>query len=573
VTLSSSLRGGLRAAGRSSLSRLTLQNRKAEEERRRGLARLVGFLLVGLGVGALLFGVTFAGGAYLLRQGATDLVGPGVSVLLLGVFGALVLSCLGHAANAFFTARDLWFWNAAPAPAWSRFFDRSVETALAALPATVLLGALALAGLLLGAGHGLVSLARGLAALALVSLMPLALGVLLAHLGGAILPAGRLRRVMLLVVGLAAAVGLALLRSARLERIVTEQGAAEFLEQQRDVVTVGSEWLPNNLGASFTVHGALVPFALLFVCAASLQLGAYLAHRLLYVRARDLADDESPTGLVRGSLSEAALKATTALVRPKLRPLLEKDLLAFVRDPSQWSQLVLLLGIAVIYLINAKAFVMGFEPFPLARSVFLGGMHVGLATFIAAGLAARFAFPQLGLEGPAVWLLEASPLSPQSVIKAKLFSSLPVVAGFPTLVAAAGGVVVGLSPTLWLLTTLEVAGLSVCLAALGVGRGSVAPLFDAISVSELSMGPGALSTMMSAVALCGVASFSTMLAGGALAFRGGAGGTAMALAFTVAPIALATLAGRSALRQGAAAFAQRRVEGTAGSALPAASSS
>ena len=33
------------------------------------------------------------------------------------------------------------------------------------------------------------------------------------------------------------------------------------------------------------------------------------------------------------------------------------------------------------------------------------------------------------------------------------------------------------------------------LAGYGVGRGSVAPQFDAVSVSELAMGPGALSTM------------------------------------------------------------------------------
>lgn len=551
-----SLRAGL-------CMRLKIYARRAAEERRKGSGRVLGLLSLGLGVLFVVYFAAATGGFWLKQQLALELVSPALSVLYLGVFSALVLSSLGHAANAFFTAKDLWYWNASAAPTWARFLDRSFETALSALPATVGLGAVALVGFLRGAGEPLV-LARGLLGLALVASLPVALGAFLAHLGGALLPAGRLRRLALLLVGVVSAVALGLLRSARVEQVMTEEGAARFLEQQRDLVSFGPDWLPSSLAARFAARGELSAFGWLALMTLGLYLVAFLAHRLLYLRARDLADDESPTGLRRGSVAETMLRAFARGVPVRMRPLLEKDLLAFVRDPSQWSQLVLLLGIAGIYLINAQALVVGFEPFPRAKNVFIGGMHVGLATFISAGLAARFAFPQMGLEGPAVWIVEGSPLSPRDVVFAKFLATLPVVAVFPTVVAMAGGYVLDLTPLAWLITTLTVAGMSVSMAAWGTGRGSLAPAFDAVSVSELAMGPGALATMGLAVAMCGLASFLTMLGGGFLGYGGPIFGPLGALACAALPCVVAGLAGKRALKRGAEAFLQRRYDGSAG---------
>jgi hypothetical protein len=544
--------------------RVRVRLRRASEERSKGAARLLGMLAIGAVTIALIFGAAYAGGFYLFRMDALDLLRPALSVVFLGALSALVLSSLGHAANAFFSARDLWFWTSAPATAWARFVDRMSETALAAVPATLGLGMVALLGLLFGARADAGTVLRSALTLALVATIPVAVGVIFAHVGGSLLPAGRLRRVTLLALAVLAAVGLAVLRSLRVERIASEDGAARFLEDQRDVIFVGPYWLPNNVGADFAITGELSSFGILVATVGAFALVAYLAHRALFVRARDLADDESPHGLRKGSLGERVMRGLVRFARPSLRPVLEKDLLAFVRDPSQWSQLVLLFGIAVIYIINAQALVKGFEPFPRAKTIIISGMHVGLVTFIAAGLGARFAFPQLGLEGPAVWMLEGSPLSPERVVRAKYLATLPVCCGFPSAVAAIGGVVVGLPPLLWLLTTLLVVVVSASLAAYGVGRGSVAPQFDAISVSELAMGPGALGTMAVAVSLCGLSFVTTMFAGAFLRFGEPVTGALGAAVCIAVPCSLAAIAARGALRRGAEAFWKRREEGSAG---------
>lgn len=555
-------RGG-RALAAGLSTRLRLRLRKAKAERDKGAARLLGLIAIGLCIAVCVLGTAFGGGWYLAYKGAGELVRSGLSALYLGVFSALVLSSLGHAANAFFTAQDLWLWASAPAPFWARFFDRASETALAALPATSLLGALALVGLLTGYGAGLIATGRALLALALVALMPLSLGIGLAHVGGALLPAGRLRRLALLAVAVLVMLGLVVLRSARLEQLVTEEGARRFFEQARGVDTIGPGWLPSSLAAEFVIDGGFQELLWLATSSFSLLALALLSHRALYTRARDLADDEAPTGLRPGSLQERLLRAMTRVAAPDLRPSLEKDLLSFARDPSQWSQLVLLLGLAVLYLVNANALLLGFEQFPGVGNVVLAAVHVGLATFISAGLAARFAFTQLSLEGPAVWIVESSPLDARRLLRAKLYAALPVVFVFPSLIGAVGGVVLGLSFPSWLLTTSLIATQCFFLSAYGVGRGSEAPTFDAASVSELAMGPGALSTMAIAISLCAIASFSALLSGAAL-YRFDGVWALLALAPPLFPLGLAALAAKRALARGAVAFEHRREDGSAG---------
>lgn len=544
-------------------ARRTLLRRRLAAELEHGVGRLVGFAGIALGAAALVFGAAFAGARFVVWQDVPELLRAGTSAALLGLSGALVMSSLGHAAQAFFGARDLWFWDCTPVPPWARFCDRCVETAMAALPNALALGSVAVAGLVLGGGLGVVAALRALLAVTLVALVPLSLGVALAHLGGAVLPAGKLRRVSLIVLGVVVAAALVWFRRARVEKMLSPKGAAELLAGARGVGDIGPSWAPSSLGTSFALDGTLAPLAALLVWSGGALGLAYLVHRLCARRARDLAVDESPVGLVRGSLRDRAL---TALVRPvprDLRPMVEKDLLAFVRDPGQWGQLVLLLGVGVLYLVNADALRQGFTEWPAVGAWVLPSMHTGLVCFIAAGLGARFAFPQVSLEGPAIWIVDGAPLAPRAFMAAKWIGALPVVALFPSVIAAVGGLVLELDLVLWLLTTVASAVIAGGIAAFGVGRGARTPLFDAVSLSDLAVAPGALSTMLLAVLLAFLGSVGALIGGGALAGARYAGlpavlGVLLALLAVAIPATLTALAGRRALLDGALAFERRR---------------
>jgi ABC-2 type transport system permease protein len=520
----------------------------------------------------LVLGIAFAGGVYVRFKQAPELLSSGTAAALTGLVAALVFSSLGHAAQAFFTAKDLWLWDSAPTGPGPRFVDRLTETAVAALPAAVAVGALGLVGWTLGGGLGAVGALRACVAMAVVAPLPLAAGVVFAHVGGAVLPAGRLRRASLLVLGVGVAAALVWFRRARVERLLTEEGAHELLRSARDAGAVGPSWSPARRLASFVVDGDVAGLFVGLAVTSSALLVAFVAHRALYDRARKLAVDESPTGVLQGSFSAVLLRLVVRPLPADLRPMVQKDLLAFVRDPGQWGQVVLLVGVGVLYVVNASALGDGLRVLGAFGGVVLAAMHTGIVAFIAGGLAVRFAFPQVGLEGPAVWIVDGAPLPAGRLLRAKFVSSLPVVVFFPVVLAAIGGAVLGLPVASWVWSTALLMAVAMAIAASATFRGALHPLFDATSLSELAVGPGAMSTMVLTTVLAAVASFGAFVAGSSLYARAWVDGVVadlglvvVAAAALVAPVAAGALLVRRALAAGVAALDDRRVTGSAGS--------
>ncbi len=553
--------------------RWLLLQRRLRAELARGRGRAAGLAALAAGLAILVFGLAFAGGVYVRFKSAPDLLMTGTSTALAGLAAALVFSSLGHAAQSYFTARDLWLWDSAPTGAVARFVDRWTETAVAALPAALAVGTLGLAGFALGGGLGVGGALRATLAMACITPLPLALGIVLAHVGGAILPAGRLRRASLLVLGVGVAAVLVWFRRARVERLLTEQGAHELLQSAREAGTVGPSWSPTRRLASFVVEGdGAALLAALAVTAAALVV-AFVAHRLLYDRARKLAVDESPTGVLQGSWAARALGAVVRPLPVDLRPMVQKDLLAFVRDPGQWGQVVLLVGVGVLYVVNASALGDGLRVIGRYGLVVLAAMHTGIVLFIAGGLAVRFAFPQVGLEGPAVWIVDGAPLSADRLLRAKLVSALPVVVFFPLALAAVGGVVLGFSWWAWAWSTALIAAVALAIAANATFRGALHPLFDATSLSELAIGPGAMSTMVLTTALAGIGSVGAFVAGSlwhASAFvDSGAVSSLLVVVGGIAllvPSGIGAAAARRSFARGLVALDERRVNGGAGGA-------
>lgn len=81
----------------------------------------------------------------------------------------------------------------------------------------------------------------------------------------------------------------------------------------------------------------------------------------------------------------------------------QKDLLLFLRDPVQWSQLGLLSGMFSIYVINLSRFPIDFSnPYWLAVGVFI---NISFSAFVVATMMVRFAFPAPSMEAPGLHAL------------------------------------------------------------------------------------------------------------------------------------------------------------------------
>ena len=131
---------------------------------------------------------------------------------------------------------------------------------------------------------------------------------------------------------------------------------------------------------------------------------------------------------VRGGLWGWTVGTLLAGLPVAKREFVLKDIKLFFRDASQWSQLILLAVLVVVYLFNIKAL-------PLHRGEEVGFfyttlvsfLNLGLAGFVLASIAARFIFPAVSLEGRHMWLLRSSPLDLRALLWSKYWvGTLPL---------------------------------------------------------------------------------------------------------------------------------------------------
>jgi ABC-2 type transport system permease protein len=154
------------------------------------------------------------------------------------------------------------------------------------------------------------------------------------------------------------------------------------------------------------------------------------------------------------------------------RELILKDLRLFFRDNTQWSQLILLAVLLMVYLVNIKSLpIHSGERIPFALVTIISFLNLGLAGFVLAAVAARFIFPAISLEGRQMWLLRSSPLDPDALLWSKYWMGT-----IPLLVLAL------------IITTLTNSLLRVGPLMMAVGIGTIVLYTLAVSALALSFG-------------------------------------------------------------------------------------
>ena len=93
------------------------------------------------------------------------------------------------------------------------------------------------------------------------------------------------------------------------------------------------------------------------------------------------------------------------------RELVLKEMRLFFRDTTQWSQLILLAVLVIVYVFNIKFLPLRGEGMTFFLANVVPFLNLVLAGFVLASIAARFIFPGVSLEGRTLWLLRSSPMS------------------------------------------------------------------------------------------------------------------------------------------------------------------
>jgi ABC-2 type transport system permease protein len=385
------------------------------------------FLLTTIGVcfWTAVFGIAFRVLRYIrhVEDIGNLLAAKVLGIILLSFLSILILSNIITALSTFFLAKDLDFLVAAPID-WRRFY-------LAKLGETVVHSSW-MVGLLvipILTAYGVVYHGGPLfpficvAAFAPFLLLPAVGGTIVTVALVNVFPARRARELLgLIAIG---GVGLLvlMLRLIRPEQLARPEGFRNFVDYLAVLRTPTSPYLPSEWAASMIMNWLLrigdpVPIAMLWVSAlGALALGAGV-HRLLYHSGFSKAQEGAErriTRKLRGPLS-----VMLSWLPPAKRELILKDLRLFFRDNTQWSQLILLAVLLMVYLFNIKSLpIHTGERLPFALITVISFLNLGLAGFVLAAVAARFVFPGISLEGRQMWLLRSSPLDPNALLWSK----------------------------------------------------------------------------------------------------------------------------------------------------------
>jgi ABC-2 type transport system permease protein len=184
--------------------------------------------------------------------------------------------------------------------------------------------------------------------------------------------------------------------------------------------------------------------------------------------------------------------------------LLLKELRLFFRDTTQWSQLILLAVLVVVYVFNIRFLPLNGPGISFLLINIVPFLNLVLAGFVLASIAARFIFPTVSLEGRTWWLLRASPLAMRDLLWAKFW-----VGTVPLLVLAIGiifttDVLLHVSAFMTAVSVGTIVLMTFALAGMALGFGTLFPQFETENAAQIPTSFGGLLFMMSSIALIGV---------------------------------------------------------------------
>lgn len=434
-------------------------------------------------------------GDYLLRVG--------LSWLFLTFLSFLAFSGVVAALSTFFLSDDLRLLLAAPVAPHRLFHARFVRTLAHASWMVVVF----LVPLLLGIGLARCAPATfyALSILTIVpfSVIPVALGAAATLLLVNVFPARRARDILMLMGLLFAASIVILLRYIRPERLMRVESLPDvtaFFSTLQSPVTpyLPSFWAGETLFANLQGGRDLLHLGALWTTALMLVVVVGAAYERWHFDGFSNAQEARKARFTRFRvLDRLAGRLPLGTVR---RNLLVKDLKVFLRDVSQWSQLLLLMALVLVYLYNFRALDLERIPFMsgVVKNVY-AFVNLAMAGFVMATIAVRFVFPGVSAEGPAFWIIRSAPISMRDFLWSKFWIGFVPLLILSEGLTIAANELLGVDPFLKVVAAIAIVFMSYALVGLATGLGARYPRFNAENASQVAGSFGGIAFMVVAV--------------------------------------------------------------------------
>lgn len=333
--------------------------------------------------------------------------------------------------------------------------------------------------------------------------LPGALGLLLAWVAAVVFPKTPRRMIILLGV-LVGGAGAWWMRDLARSPMTSARWLTDFYDR---VSLVQGAMLPHtwvSKGINHALQGQ-IPEAVfyLFVTLANALFASFLAVGIVshgFMAAFDRAQGSGARGARRtGRFIAWVAEVLFAYLPWRQRMLAAKDLKSLCRDPLQWSQMAILIGLLALYVSNVQQLWSDFDDPKLKLLIaFLNQTAVSL---ILATFTNRFVFPLVSLEGQQLWLLGLLPISRGRIILAKFLYALTVTILAGVGVMAVSAYKLGLARPLAAAHIVSIIAICVGLCGVSIGIGARMPIFNERNPARIAGGFGGTVSLLTSIAL------------------------------------------------------------------------
>jgi len=427
-----------------------------------------------------------------------------LAMVLLTFFSLLIFSHIISALSNLYLSNDLELCHSSPANLEEGLLSRSVFTIIDSSWMVIIFG------LPVMMAYAYVY-SPGLAYYVTVVHMGLALAIIAAGIGilftmilVSIFPAHRTRDIIMLL-SILIIVGLYMMfRVLRPERLVDPEAFFSVMQYLSALKAPDSPYLPTHwIGETLWDYlqgssGKSHLFDIMFVwstAAAIVVINLWVAGAIYFS-----GFSKSQEAKIRRSGRKILDLFMNLITRPlgnDLASVVDKEIRIFFRDNTQWSQLLLLGALVIVYLYN-------FSVLPLAKSPLkieflqneLAFLNMGLAGFVLSAISVRFIFPAVSSEGRAFWVIRSSPLSLKRLLWGKYFLYLIPMLILGEILIIITNHLLQATPFIMIVSSMTML-LAICgIAAMGIGFGALYPNFNFQNIAQVATGFGGVMYMI-----------------------------------------------------------------------------
>ena len=342
-----------------------------------------------------------------------------LSMVLLTFFSLLIFSHIIAALSNLFLSKDLDFCHATPALPEEIFLSRALYTFIDSSWMLIIFGlpVFLAYGYVYRPGPGFYfTLVHMNLAMALIAA---GIGILVTMILVHIFPAQRTKDVIMLL-SVLMLVGLYLMfRFLRPERLVNPDAFFTVTQYLGAIKAPHSpylptQWITETLWDSLTGSAGknhIFEVTLTWLTAAAiLVVNVWVAH-FVYFEGFSKSQEAKKRNTKGGKLLDIVVRVVTRPFKDDLAVVMAKDVRTFFRDNTQWSQLLLLVALVVVYVYNFSVLPIDMSPirFKFLQNE-LAFLNMGLAGFVLSAVSARFVFTAVSSEGEAYWVVRSSPM-------------------------------------------------------------------------------------------------------------------------------------------------------------------